>query len=262
MTLKFSLLTTTLWITKAVKWLVLSLLLVGSATAAQMALIIDDVGERALDKQTLALPHKVTLSFLPHSRFGRDFAMLGWLQQRELMLHLPMATVGVKDPGPWAITPNQDKWQVQYRVKKALADIPFVTGINNHMGSAVTPDPERMAWVMEEIAKKPMFFVDSLTTSDSQAHAQALRYGIDSIKRHVFLDPQPGIEVLEQQWLRAQTIALKYGKVVVIGHPYPDTMAFLQHKIPQLDQIELVSVAELISNERLAQSQVQQPATQ
>ncbi|WP_298440841.1 divergent polysaccharide deacetylase family protein [uncultured Ferrimonas sp.] len=215
-----------------------------------MALIIDDVGERNGDDITLTLPTNVTLSFLPFSKHGRRLALQAWQQQRELMLHLPMATAGSKNPGPYAIHTQLDKWQVQYRVKKALADIPFVSGVNNHMGSAVTPDGERMGWVMEELAKRPLFFIDSLTISSSQAHQQAQAHGIHSAKRHVFLDPAPGIDVLQQQWQQALRIARKHGKVVVIGHPYPDTMAFLQQQLPQLaqqqDGVEVVPVAQLI----------------
>lgn len=246
--------------------LILAWLPYNHATAAQMALIIDDVGERHGDEITLELPRQVTLAFLPFSKNGRNLALKAKLQQREVMLHLPMATRGEKNPGPYAIDTDQDKWQVQYRVKKALADIPFVSGVNNHMGSKVTPDAERMGWVMEELAKRPLFFVDSLTISSSKAASQAHAHGLPTAKRQVFLDPAPGKKVLEQQWKQALRIAHKYGKVVVIGHPYPDTMAFLQQRLPELEQlqqpVELVTVADIIAETKTqtAQSTVLTPS--
>ncbi|WP_084631281.1 divergent polysaccharide deacetylase family protein [Ferrimonas senticii] len=217
-------------------------------SAAKLALIIDDVGERHGDEITLTLPQPVTLAFLPYSRQGRQLAIAAWRQQREIMLHLPMATLGPKNPGPYPITAELDKWQVQYRVKKALADIPFVSGVNNHMGSAVTPDAERMDWVMEELAKQQLYFVDSFTIASSVAQQRAQQHGIATTKRQVFLDPARGGEVLAEQWQRALAIAKAQGQVVVIGHPYPDTMTFLQQQLPLLaeQQIELVPVSQLV----------------
>ncbi|MBY5922777.1 divergent polysaccharide deacetylase family protein [Ferrimonas balearica] len=215
----------------------------------RLALIIDDIGAREADRAALDLPDSVTLAFLPHTPWGREFALAAWREDRELMLHLPMATTGPKSPGPWAIEPELDRWQVQYRVKKALADIPFVSGVNNHMGSAVTPDPDRMAWVMEVLSLKGLYFVDSLTTSDSRAYEQAQAWGIASQKRDVFLDPdrQPG--TLEIQWNEALEQAQRRGEVLVIGHPYPETLAFLETALPALsDQgIELVPMSALFT---------------
>ncbi|MBY6187551.1 divergent polysaccharide deacetylase family protein [Marinobacter hydrocarbonoclasticus] len=242
---------TSFWCRSRRTWVALSLLLIsGVATASpRLALIIDDVGARQSDRAALALPHDVTLAFLPHTPWGRELALQAWRQDRELMLHLPMATTGPKSPGPWAIEPGQDRWQVQYRVKKALADIPFVSGVNNHMGSAVTPDADRMAWVMEVLTMKGLYFVDSLTTSDSNAYEQALAWGVTAIKRDVFLDPDRAPGTLERQWEEALAQALRTGEVVVIGHPYPETLAFLDNVLPQLADhgIALVSLSALFN---------------
>ncbi|WP_067659830.1 divergent polysaccharide deacetylase family protein [Ferrimonas marina] len=229
-------------------WLLLLLLFTWPASAGQIALIIDDIGARASDRAAFALPTDVTLSFLPHTPYGRELALKAWRQGRETMLHLPMATRGPKDPGPWAIGPDQDAWQVSYRVKKALADIPFTSGVNNHMGSAITPDSEVMAWVMAELQQGNRFFVDSLTTPDSQAYYQAEAAGVASIKRDVFLDPMPGRMIIERQWRQAVSLAQSRGQVVVIGHPYPSTLAFLQEALPALAQqgVTLVPVSRLV----------------
>jgi hypothetical protein len=42
-------------------------------------------------------------------------------------------------------------------------------GVNNHMGSRITPDQARMTWVLEEIKARQCFFVDSRTEKDSVA---------------------------------------------------------------------------------------------
>ncbi|MBY5993399.1 divergent polysaccharide deacetylase family protein [Ferrimonas balearica] len=225
-------------------------LLSGPAHAdPRLALIIDDIGARADDQRVLSLPTEVTLAFLPHTPWGRRLALAAWRQDRELMLHLPMATLGPKSPGPWAIEPGLDRWQTQYRVKKALADIPFVQGVNNHMGSAVTPDADRMAWVMEELNRKGLYFVDSLTTAESLAFEQAQAWGVASIERDVFLDPDRDPATLNRQWQQALKVARHYGQVVVIGHPYPDTLAFLELALADLPEegVTLVPMSALFS---------------
>ncbi len=219
--------------------------------AAKMVLIIDDVGERHNDDVVLSLPTAVTFSILPFSKNGRRLAEAAYAQQRELMLHLPMATINNKDPGPLAITPELDKPEVQRRVQKALAKVPFITGVNNHMGSAVTPDRERMGWVMEVLSQQPLFFVDSLTIHTSTAYEQAKAYGMPSLKRQVFLDPSADPKVIEQQWQRALAIAKRHQHVVVIAHPYPNTIAFLQRQLP-LNEVELISVASLLQLQQQA----------
>ncbi len=217
--------------------------------APRLALIIDDVGAREADRAALTLPDSVTLAFLPHTPWGRELALAAWREDRELMLHLPMATTGPKSPGPWAIEPDLDRWQVQYRVKKALADIPFVSGVNNHMGSAVTPNPDQMAWVMEVLSLKGLYFVDSLTTADSRAYEQAQAWGVASLKRDVFLDPDRAPGTLETQWQTALAQAHRLGDVLVIGHPYPETLAFLQTALPALSEqgIQLVPLSALFT---------------
>ena len=59
------------------------------------------------------------------------------------MLHLPMEPLGYpgpgKNPGPDAVMYDLTEAQVRARVRKALADIPYRKGVNNHMGSRITP---------------------------------------------------------------------------------------------------------------------------
>ncbi|MDH3401249.1 MAG: divergent polysaccharide deacetylase family protein, partial [Chromatiales bacterium] len=56
-----------------------------------VAIIIDDLGYRHLEgRRALALPGAVTLSILPHTPFGREFAEGAHAKGMEVMLHLPL----------------------------------------------------------------------------------------------------------------------------------------------------------------------------
>ena len=112
--------------------------------------------------------------------------------------------------------------------------IPHVQGINNHMGSLLTQKDEHMQWVMEIVKQRGLYFIDSLTSNHSVALQQARKIGIPSLKRDVFLDNELDTASLQEQFDVAVSIAKKRGYAVLIGHPYPETLAFLNKAIPTL----------------------------
>lgn len=248
--------------TKALLALVLSLLSV-TVNAAKLALIIDDVGYRRTDVGVLNLPVPVTLSVLPHTPWGNELAIEGWRRGHEIMLHLPMVAEAGNKLGPSAITASMDEWQIALTIKRALADIPFVTGLNNHMGSQLTQQRQVMDRVMTEVSKQKLYFIDSLTTPESTAFEAAQNAGIPSLKRHVFLDNQLDEAYLQQQLQQAIDISKRYGKAILIGHPYPETLAFLETALPKLKQqdIQLVTPSSLLSKLQRAQLKTVAPAT-
>ena len=54
-----------------------------------------------------------------------------------------------------------DEGEIRRRIETDLTAVPYVAGVNNHMGSRFMEDEARLAVVMEELAKKGLFFVDS-----------------------------------------------------------------------------------------------------
>ena len=95
-----------------------------------------------------------------------------------------------------------------------------------------------------------LFFVDSLTSAYSIAWQQAVGQAVPALTRDVFLDNDTGIDALEKQFQQAMDIAKKHGSAVLIGHPYPTTVAFLNKSLGRLDEagIRLVSASALIHN--------------
>jgi hypothetical protein len=107
-----------------------------------------------------------------------------------------------------------------------------------------------MSWLMEEIsAHQPFFFVDSYTTADSVALDIAFENGVPSVKRDVFLDPDPEPATLQREFARLKALAAKQGFAVAIGHPYPTTLRFLESALEELnaDGYELVNVKSLVA---------------
>ena len=204
----------------------------------RLALVIDDLGYAApeLVKRLCAQPVPFSVAVLPYQEYTRESADIAHDRGKEVMLHLPMEPVGYpgpgKDPGPEAVLFELKEPELRARVRKALAEVPWRKGVNNHMGSRITPDRTRMRWVLEEIKARHCFFVDSRTEKDSVAFAMAQELAIPTVQRKVFLDDDKSYPEMARQWERALGIARKEGEVLIIGHIYPETVEALEKLIP------------------------------
>ena len=228
-------------------------LLAGVATAASaqppkayLSLIIDDLGQNSVrDSRTLALPGPVTLAIMPDTPHATDFARQAHKAGKTVILHMPM------DPatGPYAWHPDVALPTLAQRLDAALAKVPFAAGINNHMGSRMTSQPVPMAWLMGELQRRSLFFVDSRTSAATVAAAKAQEIGLAHVSRDVFLDDVRTPEAIAGQLQVAIELARKQGTVVMIGHPYPQTLEVLEKQMPRLKSqgIEWIPIKQMIA---------------
>ncbi|ALD98207.1 divergent polysaccharide deacetylase family protein [Pseudomonas syringae] len=203
----------------------------GKLPKAYLSLIIDDLGQNPQrDSRTLALPGPVTLAIMPDTPHATEFARQAHRAGKTVMLHMPM------DPatGPYAWHPELPLPELESRLNAALLKVPYAAGINNHMGSRMTAEPVAMTWLMAELQRRHLFFVDSRTSAKTVAAAEAQRIGLASVSRDVFLDDERTAEAITRQLQTAIKIARKYGSAVVIGHPYPVTLDVLERELPNL----------------------------
>lgn len=226
----------------------LSIKLYAAEPKARIAIIIDDIGYQKSDFKLIDLPFSLTYAVLPHTPYGAQAARQAFAQQKDVMLHMPMEASNGKALGPGALTRDMSKQQIQQTLQQALADIPYAIGINNHMGSLYTAQDQPMAWMMEYLSRRQLFFVDSLTTPDSKAAKYADHYGVTNLSRHVFLDNIQTEAAISAQFKQLLAIARKRQSAIAIGHPYPETYRFLSKNLPSLRQqgIELVSISSLL----------------
>ncbi|MDC9719707.1 MAG: divergent polysaccharide deacetylase family protein [Gammaproteobacteria bacterium] len=232
----------------------LVLLAVASITSADeqqptMVIIIDDLGySLANGLGAVNLPGPITLAIMPHTPHGALLARQGAAVNKEIMLHVPMQNHAGLRLGPGGLTLNMTEQKFKQTLLNNVASIPYVEGINNHMGSALTEQRLPMQWTMDVAAELGLFFVDSRTSAQSVAWQQAQAQKVPALKRNVFLDNDTSAEALERQFQQAISIAQKHGSSVLIGHPYPTTVAFLEKSLGKLDEagIKLASASALI----------------
>ena len=221
--------------------------LVSPAYADKIAIVIDDIGNNKDDLRAALLPGNISFAVLPYTPYARAFALRAYHQNKQVLLHMPMEAIENIHPGPGVVTVDMTTAQIKLQLVNALDSIPYVAGVNNHMGSKLTQLPIPMQAIMETLASRKLFFIDSRTSEFSVAEQIAGEYGVKSSRRHVFLDNKVNQHYLQQQFNQLLRIAKRDGQAIGIGHPYPETLSFLQQQLPELERkgIELVFVSEL-----------------
>ncbi len=213
---------------------------------AYLTLIIDDLGQNLpRDRRVLALPGPVTTAIMPDTPHATEFAREAHRAGKIVILHMPM------DPatGPYAWLPELPIEALEKRLNAAFKKVPYAVGINNHMGSRMTSQPAAMAWLMGELQRRHKFFVDSRTSAQTVAAQQAQKIDLASVSRDVFLDDERTEAAIFTQLQTAITLARKQGSAVMIGHPYPQTLAVLERELPKLaaQGIEWIDIKQMIS---------------
>lgn len=216
---------------------------------SDIILILDDLGYRPSDVAAFSLPKEVTFSILPQTPLASDIAMRAEREGRAVMLHMPMQASNGKYMGPLGLSTDMYAGAITFALRQAIKSVPNAVGVNNHMGSAFTGQKDAMEALMKEVKRQGMFFVDSRTTVLTKGEEIAQRLGVPSASRHVFLDHKRTNAFFIKQFNAMKRIAKKKGEVFVIGHPHPETIAFLQTHLPSLEDegFNLISVADYFS---------------
>ncbi len=218
--------------------------------ATYVSIIIDDLGNNRIAGNHVArLPGPVACAILPHTPYAKLIGREAHSRGKEILLHLPMEAVSGAEPGPGALDTAMSHTLLLLTMASDFASVPYVTGVNNHMGSLLSSRARPMRWVMQEIHQHgKLFFVDSRTSSQSVAASTASAYGVPNLARNVFLDDVPNIAAVEQQFALLLRVARTRGYAIAIGHPYPATVAVLQQQLPMLAfyRIHLVSLSRLL----------------
>ncbi len=202
-----------------------------------IAIIIDDMGHNLHEGERLArMEQPLTLAFLPFRRHTVPLAKLAHKKQKEIMLHAPMANTRNFGLGPGGLTPDMDEGTMATTLRRSLQSIPHVVGVNNHMGSLLTQQLQPMDWVMKELNKYPLYFVDSRTIANSIAGAVADAHKIPSLTRDVFLDHEQTEEFVDRQFQELIKTAKEKGTAIGIGHPHKVTVDYLEKHLPTLDE--------------------------
>ena len=206
------------------------------AGSPKIALDIDDVGyRRSYINSLISLKTPITFAIFPYAHYSKDIDLKLHKLGYETIMHTPMEPVDTAlFPGDGALFISMDKKEIRGKISADIKRLPYIDGANNHEGSLFTSDKKKICDAVSDFKKKSMFFMDSLTDDNSYAYRCALKQGIPSAQRDVFIDDKPADGYIENQIKIAAALAKKFKRVIVIGHPRPDTVKTLMSEIPAL----------------------------
>ena len=220
-----------------------------------IAVVLDDLGmNRANTAAINQLEAPLTLAFLPYAGALERQTAAARAAGHELLVHVPMEPTGQDWPGPGALISALDDGEILRRLRTQLGSFEGFVGINNHMGSRLTADRERMALIMAELRRHGLLFLDSRTSGASVAAAEAQRQGVPHAVRDVFLDNDLDAPYIDRRLAEVERIARRHGMAVAIGHPHDATLAALRRWLPTLQAkgFALVPVSTVVARRACA----------
>ena len=225
----------------------------GSAQAAEpsipVSIIIDDMGySLARGQQAIALPGAFSYAFLPDAPHAQRLAEFAQQAGKDVLLHLPMEGTLPKLHEPTSLTQQMTEDQFRNILQQQLALLPQAVGVNNHMGSLLTPLRPQMDWLMQELSQRQLFFIDSRTTRHTVAALAATAYAVPFAQRDVFLDNEKHSAAIANAFQHFMQLAKRRGGAIAIAHPHRNTLVSLNNLVAQLadNGLTLTPISELI----------------
>jgi polysaccharide deacetylase 2 family uncharacterized protein YibQ len=221
-----------------------------SAHGVRIALVIDDLGHDVAELRPLeGLGVPVTYSVLPYEEQTPQVVAELRRRKAEILLHLPMQPKNGENPGPGALLQGMSDGELKQKTEAALTAVPGAMGVNNHMGSLLSAEEGPMTTVLEVLAERGLFFLDSRTSAETVGYKVAVRMGVPAAERQVFLDGEATPEAIHEQFQRLLAMARAKGAAIAIGHPHPETLAALLREVPKAkaEGFEFVPVSYLLT---------------
>ena len=218
----------------------------------QISIIIDDIGnDLGPVRELLKIDADITFAILPLCSHSRESAEMLHKANRETLLHLPMEpdSYPKEKPGNGALFTDMNNEELIFQLEKDLASVPYISGVNNHMGSKFMADEDKLVLIFNKLKRKKMFFIDSRTTAKTKASAASEKVNIQMASRRVFLDNDRDYNEIYKKLLDVAQNSSDVSPVIIIGHPYPETIRAIKDasRILREKGIMIVPVSKLIN---------------
>ena len=215
--------------------------------------VFDDAGNNLKQLEPfLKLPFPCTIAVLPGLRYSKETADRIRAAGKDVILHQPMQALNLSvKPGPGAIVKGMNGEQIKTLLRKNLAEVGPVVGMNNHEGSLITADRTSMEAVLDVVREQRIFFLDSRTNADTVAPILAREKNMTIWERAVFLDNSQDQASIIEAVQSGMKIAENKGAAVMIGHIWSNDLAdILIGMYPELvsQGFSLSTIAEIAMN--------------
>jgi polysaccharide deacetylase 2 family uncharacterized protein YibQ len=207
------------------------------STNPTIAIIVDDTGatQQNLDKW-LEIDAPLTFSILPFYQATHDEAETLYQAGYRIMMHIPTEN----DPphsfsGTGQLETGMNQATAFATLDGDLADIPHVTGINNHQGGKGCNDLNLMTHECEWAQQNNLFVVDSDSSTASKVSKAAAGLGMPRRLNQLFIDHQNDPDYIRKAMRQLADIARRDGTAIGICHFHrPNTPTIVGEMIQTL----------------------------
>ena len=133
---------------------------------------------------------------------------------------------------------------------RGLRQVASAKGVSNHMGSKATSDETVMRIIFEDLGRRKMYFLDSMTTDQPVSQDIAEELGVPTVRRDIFIDHVNDEEHIRGQMEKIIKMALGGDDVVAIGHDRSMTVKVLKEYAPRMKKsgIRFVLLSDMINS--------------
>lgn len=173
------------------------------------------------------LPSAVTLSFIAGDSDLQDRIDMARAAGHEVLLDAPMepADFPESDPGPHMLRAGPDEASNLANLHWILARATGYAGIANLMGGRFLADRMALSPVLDDLARRGLYFCDGdMATAPEAARAAALA-GAAFAGANVALDAIPAAAAIDRQLSALEAEARAHGSAVGMASPYPVSVA-------------------------------------
>ncbi len=222
----------------------------------EVAIIIDDIGfDLNAAKSLMKIDADLTFAILPFQTHSREAAEMFHKAKKETILHLPMEPISYprEKPGEGALFTEMSDEEIVLQLKDDVAAVPYVSGVNNHMGSKFMIDEEKLSLVFKELKRSNKFFVDSRTSADTKSFPAAKKTGLKIAERKLFIDNNRNYSEIYNNLMNIAK-SDDFSPMIIIGHPYPETIQALKDatKVLREKGVSIVSLSQIMKKEKTA----------
>lgn len=215
-----------------------------------LVFVFDDAGHNLAQLAPfLHLPFPCTIAVLPGLQYSGEAARRIRAAGKEVLLHQPMQALNLSiDPGPNAIRKGMGAQEIRAIVRKNLAEVGPVAGMNNHEGSLITADRPSMDTLLDFVRDNGIYFLDSRTNAETVVPALAREKKMTIWERAVFLDNIQDRTMIIEAVNTGMKIAERKGAAIMIGHIWSNDLAsILTEMYPELvsQGFSLSTIAEI-----------------
>ena len=219
----------------------------------RIAIIVSGLGlsQAATNAAIKQLPASVNLSFSPYTRQLENWVALSRSFNHETLIDLPLEPIDYpqNDPGPRTLISATD-------IQTNIENLNWITersdgiiGLTAFMGDRFVTSTSQMGALFTALRAKGLAFLDNGLTSRSLTPSLAPTHQVPyAIASSVIDNTQLSRVVIDSKLAQIERLAIKNGRVVALGRPYPVTLERLSNWANELSErgLQLVPLSAVL----------------